>query len=266
MSADKGVPPAGKEISPPGRANSVWGQVAFALTLVVLVLVLAFAVWPLLKRWTSGGGAPPTVLLLGISFAAGVLLLFLGLIAFSVIGYWIDKSGVNTRGALSLPHGSISAVLALIILVVFSVTSIHIFGEVRAGEGSGIESRGVTQEALMSLPSDRVLDIQAETVPAGAPATYQVTLSNPHEDSTAFATQLMTIFSTLLIAIVGFYFGQGATAAGIHAAGDAKTTEEKPKGGTDAGVAPAATSQPQGLRLPRRRSRGKNQQAPPPGS
>lgn len=201
------------------------------ITVVVLgLLVVAYRILaPMIATATQQ--QLPTVLLLGITFAVGALLLLAALIAFALVGRKIDGAGPDVRGALSLPHGSISAILALLILVVFSLSSIHVYSEIRAGEDSGVQSRGVTQEALAALPDDRVLEIQPEPVAQGQPQTYIVKLANPHAGSTDFANELMTIFATLLIAIVGFYFGQGATAKGVREARLIGEGRGKGKGG-----------------------------------
>lgn len=211
----------------------------FLALVVILALVLAAsAAAPRLVSTPPPVGGSSTesgsgsLAYLFIAFAAGTLIIFGILFVFAALGRWISGNDASERGALSLPHGSISAVLALIIVVVFSVTSIHVYSELRAGEDVGIESAGVTQEALDALPRDRVLHIAPETAMDGQPATYTVTLANPHENSTVFAGDLMTIFSTLLIAIVGFYFGQGATAAGVREAEKLKLG--KNRGGTTA--------------------------------
>lgn len=205
----------------------VLGWTLTTVILLALLWIVYLLLKPVLAGLVSPGQKPPTVLLLGIAFAVGTLILLAALVAFAFVGREIDGDGDDVRGALSLPHGSISAVLALIILVVFSLSSIHVFSEIRAGEDGGIQSRGVTQEALAALPDDRILAVVAEPIVEGQPPTYVVTLSNPHENSTDFASELMTIFSTLLIAIVGFYFGQGATAAGVR---EATKTARSPGG------------------------------------
>ncbi|MBF4992681.1 hypothetical protein ITX31_00960 [Arthrobacter gandavensis] len=182
-----------------------------------ILLVIIFLVAPVLAQMAGDAEGHPGVLLLTLAILMVILVIFAALIAFAFAARTIDASpDDNPRGALSLPHGSISAVLALMILVVFAVSAIHVFNELRAGETSGVVSTGLTQEALAALPDDRVLAIEAEPASPGQSATYSVTLSNPHEGSTEFVAQWMTIFSTLLIAVVGFYFGQGATAKGFR--------------------------------------------------
>ena len=186
----------------------ITGAVLTAVLIVLTVLVTLFAQKPVelpaelaLTVW----------MLLGLS----VLLVVLTLVA------WTARvmNGKANRGALSLPDGSISAVIALLLLLLFAFSSIFLFSEVSANESSGITSTGVSDSALAGFSPERILSINVATVGAadGTGRTYDVVLAPASGASTDFAKTLFSTLSTVVVAVVGFYFGQRAATSGMRA-------------------------------------------------
>ncbi|TDW31037.1 hypothetical protein [Cryobacterium psychrophilum] len=149
-------------------------------------------------------------MLLGLS----ALLVVLTLVA------WISRimDGEASRGALNLPNGSISAVIALLLLLLFAFSSIYIYSQVSSSESQGKTSTGVSETALARFPSDRVLSINVADAGAadGTGRTYDVELAPAAGAAIDFAKTLFSTLSTVVVAIVGFYFGQRATTSGIE--------------------------------------------------
>jgi hypothetical protein len=126
--------------------------------------------------------------------ALGVLIV---LLIIAVVLKW-TKVDDSQRGALGLPEGSISAVIALLLLFLFSLLSVFVYTQTQESENFGITR----------LPEGRIIKI--ERVGAGPTATYNATLSRENSTSTEIGRTTLATVSTLLVAIVGFYFGQRA--------------------------------------------------------
>lgn len=153
-------------------------------------------------------------LVLGALALLGVLMI-VALVANLVVG------NRAVPGPLGLPGGSIRAVLALMLLLIFASSTVFLFTQIRAGEGDGFVSSGLSVEALRGLPQDRILEVVVENQQESNPAnrTYRVRLAAAHADSIEFGKTAALTIGTLMIAVSGFYFGERATEAAIGARG-----------------------------------------------
>lgn len=151
-------------------------------------------------------------LVLGALALLGVLMI-VALVANVVVG------NRAVPGPLGLPGGSIRAVLALMLLLIFASSTVFLFTQIRAGEGDGFISSGLSVEALRGLPQDRILEVVVENQEEPNPAnrTYRVRLAAAHPDSIEFGKAAALTIGTLMIAVSGFYFGERATEAAIGA-------------------------------------------------
>jgi hypothetical protein len=193
------------------------------LLLLVMIAGIIFLVPPLLEQNPDISKLPPEVsLTLWLVIGAAILLLMV--MALALTAFFVNGKPTST-GALGLPEGSISAILALLLLLIFSITSLYLYNQVRAGEGTGFVSSGMTEAMVSQLPDGRVLSVNAEN-PTADPAarTYTVTVAAAHPDSIEIARNMLLIVGTLLSALAGFYFGQRATQAGIKKAASAGPT------------------------------------------
>ena len=179
----------------------VVAAIAFAVLIGALMLLTQLA--------TNQETAPPQEVLQVLWLSLGVVLLLIVLLVIAVVLRVLDAS--ENRGALGLPEGSISAVIALLLLVLFSLSSVYLYVQIREGEQTGQVSTGLTETDVEKLPADRVIKIER----TGNPATYTVTLTNPSDQSTEVGRTALATISTLLVAIVGFYFGQRASEKGV---------------------------------------------------
>jgi hypothetical protein len=201
------------------------GNTALLITGGVLALILAALTVLITVLAQRPVGVPAEIaltvwILLGLSS----LLVLLTLVAW--IFRIMDKTA--NRGALNLPNGSISAVIALLLLLLFAFSSIYLFSQLRAGESRGAESTGVSESTLAGFPAERVLSVNVADAGAadGTGRTYDVMLAPASGASTDFAETLFATLSTVVIAIVGFYFGQRATTSGVQAVQDLQASAE----------------------------------------
>lgn len=113
--------------------------------------------------------------------------------------------------ALGLPEGSIRAVIALGLIVVFVISSLFLFG--RLAEGQTVVTAGLTSEQVAQIPVAELM--KKDQDPGSTPPTYTVTRHlGPTRASEDFSRQLLTTISTLVVAIASFYFGSKAVEMG----------------------------------------------------
>lgn len=157
-----------------------------------------------------------------IALTVWILLGLSALIVLLTLVAWISRvmDGTANRGALNLPNGSVSAVIALLLLLLFAFSSIYLFSQLSSSESRGAKSTGVSESTLAGFPSERVISVNVAEAGAadGTGRTYDVVLAPASGASTDFAKTLFATLSTVVIAIVGFYFGQRAATSGVQAA------------------------------------------------
>ncbi len=151
------------------------------------------------------------VVLLVAGFATVGVLLYLGTLILRALDMGAPGS------ALGMPEGSIRALIAMSLILIFAIIGIQVF---TAGlGGTETTSSGITEAQIQGLRADGA-QILSQTllspVPASpAPPLYTVTTrSAMTEDAHDFGLQLMTTVSTLVVAVAGFYFGSRAVAEG----------------------------------------------------
>lgn len=186
-------------------------QLGWGLVLSIVVLVGAIAIPVLINYGISYSmsrsprayitGASITLPLLAISGVVGLLaMLTVVSVAFSAIGL------SNEDYALGLPEGSVRAVIAIGLVVIFVIVSIFLFGEI---EGDKVISRGIPKDQINSLTGE-ILSISCEEDDEGVSVCNVVTKVDKTEASQDFAKQILTTVSTLVVAVAGFYFGTRA--------------------------------------------------------
>jgi hypothetical protein len=113
----------------------------------------------------------------------------------------------NTR-AFGMPEGTIRAVIALGLIIIFAIMAIYLYTELRSPATSTMT--GLSQNQLNQIPAENILS----SVPNSSdPALYDVKVANRHEASEDFAKQILTLVGTLVVAVASFYFGTQAVNA-----------------------------------------------------
>jgi hypothetical protein len=207
-------------------ADRYKGTIASAISLGGGAAVLFALVWILIKvTGPSVNNIPalnesiglPLIVIVGVT----VLLIVIALVmfTFSVLGL------SSAREALGLPDGSVRAIIALMLLVPFSITSIFLYNSIQFRSTNKLEH--VTQQEVDALFSHAVVlnkvldDKSADNKPGGIKAAdnesseqrYNVTfreLNGPGDD---IAKQLIVMLGTLVTAVASFYFGSASVAS-----------------------------------------------------
>ena len=147
------------------------------------------------------------VVLLVAGFVTVALLLYLG----TLILRALDMGAPGE--ALGMPEGSIRALIAMSLILIFAIIGIQVFAAGSAG--TELVSTGLTQAQIDALRADGAIVVsQTLLTPVPAPPAaplYDVTTRTVMtQEAHDFGLQLMTTVSTLVVAVAGFYFGSRA--------------------------------------------------------
>jgi len=181
----------------------LWGAIILVVLLTLTTLV-AYAYRFL--TFENAGGAE---FYLSILLVLSVILLLVFLTFTTVIFKYLGLS--DRSQSLGLPEGSIRAVIALSLILIFMTSSILLYEEVEKHSGPAVyNSTNITQDQLDLIPRDEVVYIQRTIVQNN---TTLFNVGRTMEKSRAgedIAKQIITTVSTLVVAVAGFYFGSKA--------------------------------------------------------
>ena len=112
----------------------------------------------------------------------------------------------DPREALGLPSGSIRAVIALSLIVIFVISAIFLFAVLSNPISTTLP--GLLASQVDGIPASQLI---SKIPVAGSPDRFDVLINNPAGPAAVdFAKQLLTILGTLITAITSFYFGSQA--------------------------------------------------------
>lgn len=154
---------------------------------------------------------PEVVLTLVVLLGIVVLLVAIG--AFVALLRGFDLA--DGRYALGLPDGSVRAILALGLLLVFSMISVFLYWD--AAHPGVLKSVGITPDQLAKLAAGSVISIS----PGATTGTFDVQTIVANQNAQQLGQQLVTILGTLVTAIAAFYFGATSVASATKPSGDA---------------------------------------------
>jgi hypothetical protein len=152
-----------------------------------------------------------TVILLVSGFVTVTLLLYIGAVLLQTVGVG------NRRAAFGMPEGSIRALIAMSLILIFAIIGIAVFQA--ATPSMTFQSVNVSQTEIDSLDPDEILRIERVSPAPGGEERFNVTtrVSLPPA-AQDFGLQLLTTVSTLVVAVAGFYFGSQSVAQASKAA------------------------------------------------
>jgi hypothetical protein len=184
-----------------------WGG---AIAIILGVLVIGGALF-FLGQWMTGSAVSPEVRLPLLAIAGVVVLLVtLALVAVSFAALRLT----DATQALALPEGSVRAVLALSLVVLFAITTIYLFGSLSSGELKRLDGLNEAQRSsfVKSAPASGIAIVAeaVDSVTQQHTVFYQVGQTPASQD---FAKQLLVLIGTLVTSVSSFYFGTRATAS-----------------------------------------------------
>ena len=147
----------------------------------------------------------PIMLLAGIIGLVGMLAVAVSV--FAALGL------SNPGQAFGLPEGTIRAVIALGLILIFALMAVFFYGQLRLPEIGTIS--GLTQDQVDAIPANDILSVAPSQADPNRFDVQRQIQSRPSED---FALQMLTTISTLVTTVAGFYFGTRAVATARQAA------------------------------------------------
>ena len=186
------------------------------------------------------------VVLVGLALV--VILMSVLVIIYSVIGV------ADATQALALPEGSVRALIAFSLVLIFVCLGAFLYNSVNGSALSpGGKANSITEAQLADLKTQFVVAYEPARNPNGSVQTeadgknqlYNATyFIKPNKDAEDFAKQIFTTLATVFVSVISFYFGSSTTTsaigAGAKAAGAGGGSGGGPAGGGPAGGGPAA--------------------------
>jgi len=164
-----------------------------------VVLVLSVLIVGIPKVLTPLSMTSEIQMGLMLVLAIGVLLILLYLMA---AGFASWRPDVQNH-ALGLPPGSVRALIALFLIMIFTIMSVYLYRTVAGVAGSELED--------LTLAQVRELGDQVMAIEQDSAGKFDVTLRVPVTAAgEQIALQLITLLGTLVTAVSAFYFGNAA--------------------------------------------------------
>ena len=207
---DEGDEEAGRRVVLNPSLDRVTGRRVFGIAAVlggaVFVGAVIYGFITLYGQEGPSKGLEGVVLLVA-GFVTVALLLYLGTLVLRALDMGAPAE------ALGMPEGSIRALIAMSLILIFAIIGIQVFAAGAAG--TELISTGLTQAQIDALRADGAIVISQtlQTPVPAAPAEplYDVTTRTVMtQEAHDFGLQLMTTVSTLVVAVAGFYFGSRA--------------------------------------------------------
>jgi hypothetical protein len=210
----------------------------YLLTIGVVLLVVAGVVlykFHFPELWSKGrlGEALSLSAVVLVGLALVVMLMSVLVIVYSVIGV------ADATQALALPEGSVRALIAFSLVLIFVCLGAFLYNSVNESALSpGGKANGVTEVQLADLKTQFVVTYEPARNPNGSVQTetdgknqlYNATyFIKPNKDAEDFAKQIFTTLATVFVSVISFYFGSSTTTAAVGAGAKAAS------GGTGAG-------------------------------
>ncbi|HWA53714.1 MAG TPA: hypothetical protein VG816_06030 [Solirubrobacterales bacterium] len=121
----------------------------------------------------------------------------------------------DAKQALGLPAGSIQAVIALSLILIFAVVALYASGGTKNQQ---LTSTGLSRAQLKSIPPQQVIQVQRNKGKKGKKSSFTVVRTVEDQNAREINIQLLSTVSTLVIAVAGFYFGSKSVQEGVKAA------------------------------------------------
>jgi hypothetical protein len=199
--------------------NKYSGNVLTFLGALVPIGALVGMFWLLTKLAKDGSGS------LALLAIGGVVVLILLLTAVAMVFKILGLT--NDTQAMGLPEGSIRAVIALSLIVLFAILSVFLYQGVSTGSRNVIPNLPNAERLQFIRDHTTAQDIQSKLTQKGADGKedlYEVSYRSANATADDFAKQMLVLLGTLMTAVTSFYLGAG-TATSAKKAGEAAANE-----------------------------------------
>ncbi len=143
-----------------------------------------------------------------------VLLLIGGVIALIVaLSIMVAIHGAlrlsTSNHALGMPPGSIRAVLGLLLILIFAITSVFYYRQL--SEPPTVTILSLTQAQLATIPGNELVSVGPSE---SGEDLFDIERRIINDASDDYAKQTLTLLGTLITAVAGFYFGAKSVETG----------------------------------------------------
>jgi hypothetical protein len=208
---------------------------------IVTVGVLAALVWLLIRLSEKVDGQEAA---LSLVFVSAAVILILVVCTLTIVLKRLRLTDVAEP--MGLPRGSIRAVIALLLILLFFIAAIFMFSQTRELGGDRSQNRVIkhmSAATYAAIPVDQIAT--ATPITKKGVTTYDVVLypqtsGTPTSDD--LAKQIVTTVATLVTAVAAFYFGANVVSsahkdAGASGGGGGGGQPRNPAGGPGAPAA-----------------------------
>jgi osmotically-inducible protein OsmY len=194
------------------QGGAGWRSALFGLVGAVLLLAIVVGVLPLgialLKHWHTDLPENTLTVVLITGTVAFLLSLALLVVVFQQLNL------ADSRFALGLPEGSIRAVIALLLILLFFILSVFLYSQTRQGANTTVLDP-VPRATVNSIPAADLIVVRPSTINK---TMFHVERAVDTSASNDLAKQLLTTLSTLIVAVAAFYFGANSVQAAARSA------------------------------------------------
>jgi hypothetical protein len=197
------------------------GKILRFIVLVVLaggftVTIVYLVVWATRKLTNLQGRGRPEIILPLLLVCALIALV----IALAILVGAFYLFGLTAKNKpFGVPEGTLQAVIALALIMIFAVTSLYLRGSLKPGV---VTVPGLTAAQVDKIPGDQIVGKTPSTKARRFDVVRRVPLD---QDEKNFSNQLLTILGTLVGAVAGFYFGAKSVETGVSAGGGTSTVK-----------------------------------------
>jgi hypothetical protein len=179
----------------------------------------------------------PPQIVLTLLLVGGVAALLLLLSGVSLLLSW-QKLSDRTQ-ALGLPPGSVRALIALLLVLIFPILALHTFALINCEENTLNNLTQAQLDTLMETRSDDLISVQA--LPDSERFTVRLR-QRPDAAAVDLSQQILTVTGTLVTAVAAFYFGAQSIQKGRGASSKSEPIIYGFKGGANVGTAGTTTT------------------------
>ena len=212
-------------------AGSGWRTAAqlFALILAFAALTFLPALAVIVTtRWLKQGNAYQPEIVLPVVLIVGLISLLAVLTSLVAVYRRFDL--LDDKSALGLPAGSIQAVIALSLILIFAIVGVYLTG--LSSQTTERTTTGLTRAQVDALPQNTIVRIHLRA-DGRFDVTRAVPTETPQQDD--ISKQLLTTVSTLVVAVAGFYFGSKSVKEAREAVAGRREDDGTTGDGSDTG-------------------------------
>jgi hypothetical protein len=187
-----------------------------AIMIVVVVIAAAVVGLMALLKWAAASSETPDAILLPLASIAGIIALVAVLSVAAVVFSLLKLA--DPQQALGLPAGSVRAVIALSLIVIFVIAGVFFYSDLAKIDTR--KSVGLTQEQLNAIPGSAIVSLTPN--PDGKKFDVELRVEKG-QASQDLAKQILTALITLVSAVAAFYFGTRAVESALGPKGEQPT-------------------------------------------